>query len=216
MAKESLIIELDARTQKADGKLTATDKKIDNLDKSVKKTDDSFAKMGKSALLAATIAVTAITTSTRAAVAFSKELEVAANRANETVEEMQALAFATNTVGITLEKLGDISKDTNEKIGEFIATGGGGFSDFIDVMKLSSAEANVLAREFQNMSGPDVLQEMVKRMEDAGVSGNQMSFALEGVASDTTDLIPLLQDGAKELKSLKGFRNCYYWRNQSS
>lgn len=202
--KESLIIELDARTGRADKNLTATDKKVNKLDKSVTKTDNSFAKMGKSALLAATIAATAITTSTRAAVAFSKELEVAANRANETVEEMQSLAFATNTVGITLEKLGDISKDTNEKISEFVTTGGGGFVDFIDVMKLSSAEANILAREFQNMSGPDVLQEMVKRMEEAGASGGQMSFALEGVASDTTDLIPLLKDGAKELKSLKG------------
>ena len=145
--RESLIIELDARTERADKNLTATDKKVNKLDKSVTKTDNSFAKLGKSAFLAATIAVTAITASTRAAVAFSKELEIAANRANETVEEMQSLAFATNTVGITLEKLGDISKDTNEKIGEFIATGGGGFVDFIDVMKMSSAEANILARK---------------------------------------------------------------------
>ena len=203
MAKESLIIELDARTQKADGKLDATDKKIDKLDSSVKNTDNSFAKMGKSALLAGALAATAITTATRAAVQFSKELEIASNRSGETVEEMQALAFASNTVGISLEKLGDISKDTNEKIGEFIATGGGGFVDFVDVMKLSSAEANVLAREFQELSGPDVLQEMVKRLEEAGVSSNQMSFALEGVASDATDLIPLLKDSAKELKSLK-------------
>tara|TARA_R110000744_G_scaffold80450_8_gene157985 strand:+ start:1327 stop:2802 length:1476 start_codon:yes stop_codon:yes gene_type:complete len=203
MAKESLIIELDARTQKADGKLDATDKKIDKLDSSVKNTDNSFAKMGKSALLAGALAATAITTATRAAVQFSKELEIASNRSGETVEEMQALAFASNTVGISLEKLGDISKDTNEKIGEFIATGGGGFVDFVDVMKLSSAEANVLAREFQELSGPDVLQEMVKRLEEAGVSSNQMSFALEGVASDATDLIPLLKDSGKELKSLK-------------
>jgi len=201
--KESLIIELDARTQKADGKLDATDKKIDKLDSSVKNTDNSFAKMGKSALLAGALAATAITTATRGAVQFSKELEIASNRSGETVEEMQALAFASNTVGISLEKLGDISKDANEKIGEFIATGGGGFVDFVDVMKLSSAEANVLAREFQELSGPDVLQEMVKRLEEAGVSSNQMSFALEGVASDATDLIPLLKDSAKELKSLK-------------
>ena len=201
--KESLIIELDARTQKADGKLDATDKKIDKLDSSVKNTDNSFAKMGKSALLAGALAATAITTATRAAVQFSRELEIASNRSGETVEEMQALAFASNTVGISLEKLGDISKDTNEKIGEFIATGGGGFVDFVDVMKLSSAEANILAREFQELSGPDVLQEMVKRLEEAGVSSNQMSFALEGVASDATDLIPLLKDSAKELKSLK-------------
>lgn len=160
--------------------------------------------MGKAALLGATIATAAITSTANAAVAFSRELEVAANRANSTVEEMQALAFATGTVGISLEKLGDISKDTNEKIGEFIATGGGGFADFVDVMKLSGAEANALAREFQELSGPDVLQEMASRMEQAGISGNQMSFALEGVASDATDLLPLLKNNSEELNRLKG------------
>ena len=203
MATESLIVLLDAKTAKLDAKLAATDKKLDRLDDSVKKADTSFAQMGKAALLGATIAATAITTMTKAAVTFARELEVAANRANTTVEEMQALAFASGTVGISMEKLGDISKDTNEKIGEFIATGGGGFVDFIDVMKLSSSEANVLAREFQNMSGPEVLQAMTKQMEEAGISGNQMSFALEGVASDATDLIPLLKDNATELNRLK-------------
>mgnify|MGYP003631082736 CR=1 FL=1 len=203
MATEPLIVLLDAKTQKLDAKLAATDRRLDKLDDSVKKTDTSFAQMGKAAVFGATIAAAAITTMTNAAVNFAKELEVAARRANTTVEEMQALAFASGTVGISLEKLGDISKDTNEKIGEFIATGGGGFVDFIDVMKMSSAEANVLAREFQNMSGPEVLQEMVRRMDEAGISSNQMSFALEGVASDTTDLIPLLKDGAKELNNLK-------------
>jgi hypothetical protein len=39
-------------------------------------------------------------------------------------------------------------------------------------------------------------------MEAAGVSGQQMSFALEGVASDATDLIPLLKDNASELNNL--------------
>ena len=203
MATESLIVLLDAKTAKIDAKIAATDKKLSRLDDSVKKTDTSFTQMGKAAALGATIAATAITTMTKAAVTFARELEVAANRANTTVEEMQALAFASNTVGISMEKLGDISKDTNEKIGEFIATGGGGFVDFIDVMKLSSSEANVLAREFQNMSGPEVLQAMTKQMEEAGISGNQMSFALEGVASDATDLIPLLKDNATELNRLK-------------
>ena len=203
MATESLIVELDAETKKLDSKLKATDKQINKLDDSVKKTDVSFSKMSSAMVIGATAAAAAITTMTNSAVRFARELEVAATRANTTVEEMQALAFASGTVGISLEKLGDISKDTNEKIGEFIATGGGGFVDFIDVMKLSSAEANVLAREFQNMSGPQVLQAMTKQMEDAGISGNQMSFALEGLASDATDLIPLLKDNASELNRLK-------------
>ena len=116
---------------------------------------------------------------------------------------MQSLAFATNTVGISLEKLGDISKDTNEKVAEFIATGGGGFQDFADVMGLTALEARKVAEEFESMSGPDVLQSMVTQMELAGVSTGRMSFALEGMASDATDLIPLLKDNGESVKSLR-------------
>ncbi len=112
------------------------------------------------------------------------------------------MAFATNTVGISLEKLGDIGKDTNEKIGEFLTTGGGGFQDFVDIMKITSQEAQVMAERFSTMSGTEVLQAMVAQMEAAGVGANQMSFALEGMASDTTDLIPLLVNGGDALKSL--------------
>lgn len=202
MATEQLIVELDAKTAKLDAKLRATDRRLDKLDDSVKKTDKSFAQMGRNIALIGTAVVTAITAMSVAAAKWSRELEVAARRSGETVERMQALAFATSTVNISLEKLGDIAKDTNEKIGEFTSTGGGGFVDFVDVMGLSRQEANKLALEFQHLSGTEVLQRMVSMMEQAGISSNEMSFALEGVASDATDLIPLLSENSKELNRL--------------
>lgn len=205
MATEKLIVELDAKTAKLDAGLDKTQKKLKGIDGATAKADKSFAKFttGAKVAAAAMVAVAAsIATAVKEAAAFAKELEIAANRAGETVERMQALSFATNTVGVSLEKLGDISKDTNEKIGEFLATGGGGFQDFADIMNLSASEARLAAQEFETLSGPEVLQEMVKRMEAAGVSANQMSFALEGMASNTTDLIPLLTNGAEELNKL--------------
>ena len=202
MASEKLIVELDAKTSKLDSKLQGTENRMDRLDKSTKRVDNSLSKIGKAAVASAAIAGAAIASLSIASAQFARELEVASVRAGETVERMQALAFASNTVGISIEKLGDISKDTNEKIGEFMATGGGGFVDFIDVMRIGKAEARELAAEFQTMSGPAVLQEMVRQMEAAGISSNQMSFALEGVASDATDLIPLLKDNAQGLNNL--------------
>lgn len=203
MATESLIVKLDAKTAALDSKLSKTEKKVDQLDNSVKKTEIDLAKMSRTAVIGITAATAVITASAKAAATWARELEVAAKRSGETVEQMQSLAFASSTVGISLERLGDISKDTNEKIGEFTSTGGGGFVDFVDVMKLSTSEAQKLAAELSTMSGPAVLQEMVRRMEEAGISSNQMSFALEGVASDATDLIPLLQDNGKELNRLQ-------------
>ncbi len=203
MATESLIIELDAKTSKLDARLKKTEAQLDKLDNTVKKTDTDFKRMAATMVAGALAASAAMGVLIKTTVQFAKELRIAAVRNKETVEEMQAWAFAANTVGISLEKLGDIGKDTNEKIGEFLATGGGGFVDFIDVMKLTTEEGNRLAETFSKMSGTDVLQEMVKQMEAAGISGNRMSFALEGLASDTTDLIPLLSNGARELERLQ-------------
>jgi hypothetical protein len=203
MATEELIVLLDAKTQKLDAKLKATDARLDKLDDSVKKVDTDFKRMAATMATGAGIAAAAVVALVNSTVTFARELEIAARRTGETVENMQAWAFASQTVGVSLEKLGDIGKDTNEKIGEFLATGGGGFVDFIDVMKITNAEGRELAKTFQTMSGTDVLQEMVMRMEQAGVSSNQMSFALEGLASDATDLIPLLSNSSEELNKLK-------------
>lgn len=203
MATENLIIELDAKTAKLDSKLKKTESQLDRLDDTVKKTDTDFKRMASTMVAGALAAAAAVGVLVNTTVTFARELEVAARRTGETVEGMQAWAFASETVGISLEKLGDIGKDTNEKIGEFLATGGGGFVDFIDVMQLTNKEGVELAKTFSTMAGTDVLQEMVKQMEAAGVSSNQMSFALEGLASDATDLIPLLSDNATQLEKLK-------------
>lgn len=133
----------------------------------------------------------------------AKEIKNVAEVTGVSVESMQALGAAANSVGISMEQIGDQSKDTKEKIGEFLATGGGGFQDFADVMGLTADEAKKAAEEFRGLSGPEVLQKMVSEMEAGGVSADKMSFALEGMASDTTKLLPLLRDGGAELDSLK-------------
>ena len=164
------------------------------------------AKSVGTAIGVASVAVSALTAGTIALIkqttAYGREVKIASQLSGIAAEELQKMAFATSTVGIDIEKLGDISKDTREKIGDFLNTGGGGFQDFVDAMKLTKEEARLVADEFSVLSGPEILQEMVTRMEDANVSAVQMSHALEGMASDTTNLIPLLKDGGKELDRL--------------
>jgi len=213
MSTEQLIIELDAKTAKLDAKLKKVERNLDHVDGSTKKTDKSLISMSKAGEIAGRgitavataglAASAAITAATRAAVVYGKELKIAANRSGENVERLQSLAFATKTVGIDLNKLGDITKDTQERLGEFTKDGTGGFNDFVSVAGLTKDEARLLALEFQHLSGTQVLQEMVKRMEEAGATSQEMSFALEGVASDTTDLIPLLVDGGEKLAVLE-------------
>ncbi len=180
-------------------------KNAQNADSKTQRLTASTIKLGQASVGAAVGVfgiATAIDAAALAAGTYAKEVQIAANRTGESVERMQALAYATSTVGIDLEKLGDIGKDTEEKIGDFLNTGGGGFQDFADAMNLTAAEATTLAEDLTVLSGAEVLQYMVSEMERAGLATEQMSQALEGMGSDATDLIPLLRDDAKALNEL--------------
>jgi len=212
MASEKLTIELLAKTEKLDAELKSVRGELDRLGESTDNADGKFKKFSGATKIAGNVllglgaaaaaAVTTIVSLSKVVAAYSKEIRLASDLSGVAAEELQIMAHATSTVGIDMEKLGDISKDTREKIGDFLNTGGGGFMDFVDAIKLTEKEATKLAKEFSTLTGPEILQRMVTMMEDAGVSAVQMSHALEGMASDTTNLIPLLKNGGEEMKRL--------------
>ncbi|MDU4032395.1 hypothetical protein [Acinetobacter sp.] len=132
------------------------------------------------------------------------EVERFAFLSNASTAEFQKMAVGAETVGISAEKLSDMMKDFNEKLGEFITLGSGGALDFFEQIAIQTeggAEgARKLALEMQRLSGPQALQLYVDKMEEAGVTQQQMSFYLESMASDTTALIPLLRNGGEGFK----------------
>lgn len=134
----------------------------------------------------------------------ARELQTFASISNTTTQEFQRMAVGAETMGINSEKLSDQLKDFNEKLGEFITIGSGGAVDFFEQIAIKtegSAEgARKLALEMQNLSGPKALQLYVDKLEEAGVTQQQMSFYLESMASDTTNLIPLLKNGGEGFK----------------
>ena len=131
----------------------------------------------------------------------ARELQTFASISNATTQEFQKMAVGAETMGISSEKLADQLKDFNEKLGEFITIGSGGAVDFFEQIAIktegSADAARKLALEMQNLSGPQALQLYVDKLEEAGVTQQQMSFYLESMASDTTNLIPLLKEGGK-------------------
>ncbi len=131
----------------------------------------------------------------------AREIQTFASISNANTQEFQKMAAGAETVGIPMDKLSDQLKDFNEKLGEFITIGSGGAVDFFEQIAIktegSAEAARKLALEMQNLSGPKALQLYVDKLEEAGVTQQQMSFYLESMASDTTNLIPLLKDGGK-------------------
>ena len=108
------------------------------------------------------------------------ELEQFALRANTTTQEFQKMAVGAAAFGIEGDKLSDMMKDFNEKLGELTAVGAGGGVDFFEQIAMktegTSEAAKKLILDMQKLSGPEALQLYVNKLEEAGVTQQQMSF----------------------------------------
>ncbi|WP_173995032.1 hypothetical protein [Agrobacterium tumefaciens] len=118
---------------------------------------------------------------------------------NTSFEDFQRLAFAARSVGIEGDKLADIFKDVNDRIGDFNQTGGGPMKDFFENI---APKVGLTADAFKNLSGPQALQLYYDSLKKAGASQQQMTFYLEAMASDATALIPLLEKGGEGFRKL--------------
>lgn len=134
----------------------------------------------------------------------AKEIQNLATVADMGVVEFQRMAVAAQQVGITQEQLSDQIKDFNEKLGEFVLTGKGEATDAFELLqkhsKMSGEEIKKFALEMQKASGGDAMQMYVDKLEEAGVSQEQMSFLTENMANDFTKLLPILADNGAMIK----------------
>ena len=144
-------------------------------------------------------AATAITASLGVMSKNLGELGNQARLAGLGVEEFQKLAFAADTVGVSQEKLADILKDTNDKFGDFAATGGGPLKDFFENI---APKVGLTADAFRDLNSADALQLYISSLEKAGVSQQDMTFYLEALASDATGLAPIFAKNGEELAKL--------------
>tara|TARA_R110002051_G_C8760009_1_gene501526 strand:+ start:496 stop:2838 length:2343 start_codon:yes stop_codon:yes gene_type:complete len=164
-----------------------------------KQMSDDFKKVSTAvtAVAAASAAgATALLAFTDMAARNARELRNQAQVASATVEEFQRMAYGAREFGIEEEKLSDILKDVNDRIGDFIATGGGPMADFFENI---APKVGLTADAFRNLSGPQALQLFYDSLEKANLAQEDMTFYLEAMASDTTALMPLLRNGGERL-----------------
>ncbi|MCJ9137100.1 phage tail protein [Acinetobacter baumannii] len=127
----------------------------------------------------------------------SKEIEIQSRLANANATEFQEWAFAAKKVGVEQDKLSDIMKDVNDKFGDFMQTGGGEMADFFEKI---APKVGVTAKEFQGLSGPQILEKYHQTLQKANVSQAEMTFYMDSLADDATLLAPLLDNNAEKLK----------------
>lgn len=125
---------------------------------------------------------------------YARTMDRMATLTGSTTEEFQKAAYAAKSVGIETDKLGDIYKDVNDKVGDFLSTGGGELKDFFENI---APKVGVTADQFRNLSGPQALQLYVSSLEKANLTQSQMTFYMEAIANDATLLLPLLKNNGE-------------------
>lgn len=185
MSKYEFIISAQDKTAQA---FTAINSKLGTVTKQAVTTAAAVAGVTASFAVMASSAVNS-----------AKELDAQAKLAGVTVEEFQALSYAYGQFNISQEKFADISKDVQDKLGDFLATGAGPFKDFFEQV---APKVGLTADALKNLSSSEVLIAVKKAMDDANVSAKEQVFYMESLANDATLLIPALEDNGAAINSL--------------
>jgi Lambda phage tail tape-measure protein (Tape_meas_lam_C) len=172
--------------------------------KDLSKVTRKFDLMGTAAkslglILAGVFTLNGIQNAVDQATGMAVELENLSRLAGVSVETFQELTYAAGKFGIGQDKIADILKDVNDKVGDFMATGGGPLQDFFENI---APKVGITADAFAKLSGPEALQAYVTGLEQAGVSQAQMTFYMEALANDATMLTPLFASNGAEMRRL--------------
>lgn len=163
---------------------------------------NSFSTQAKAAagVLAGVFSVGALSSWIKESALATAQMGRLAQLSGSSAEEFQGWAYAAKSVGIEQDKLGDVFKDVQDKVGDFLQTGGGTLADFFENI---APKVGVTAEQFRNLSGPDALGLYVSSLEKANLSQSEMVFYMESIANDATLLLPLLQGNAAGYLALR-------------
>lgn len=127
------------------------------------------------------------------------ELVRLADLSNTSVPEFQKISSAFKTLNIDMDKTADILKDVNDKVGDFVLTGGGEFKTIFEKVIKPLGKT----REELTKLGPEgILLLVAEGLEKIGANGQETTFILEALANDATLLVPLLKDNGAALREI--------------
>ncbi|MCK6157193.1 hypothetical protein KZX29_00025 [Moraxella osloensis] len=132
------------------------------------------------------------------------QMAVFANRANTTVANFQTLATASEGLGVNQEQLASILADTQEKLGEFTATGAGGASDFFDALKnntkMTDDQIKAFGKTLTGKDGVEAIQIIKNKLDEMGASAQEQRFVFESLGSDLGNLSVIFANGGEIYK----------------
>lgn len=158
----------------------------------------SMAAAGTAVAAAAGVAAGGMALWVKSSIDSAAELGKLAQAAGVSTTEFQKFAAGANKVGIAGEELSQIFVDVNDKFGDFFTTGGGELKDFFDVVL---PKIGLTAEAFRGLGGREALELFYSSAEKAGANTQELTFLMEGLASGSSKLIPMLANSGAGMKA---------------
>lgn len=146
-----------------------------------------------------TMAITAIAGLTLASNSYVRELNQISTNTGVSIESLQQLEKAFYGTGLSMEKFGDINKDTLDKLGDAFRVGGGVAADLREYgLDLQSYN------KFLNQTdgGLKAVVHTYYEMAKAGKSAAEITNVMETLASDSSHLVSTLKQHSSEQDAL--------------
>ena len=139
---------------------------------------------------------TGLANTTMDVLALHKELLATSTAFNVSTQSIQVWAAAARPLGIEADKMSDIFKDVNDKLGDLATTGGGEAKDLFEQLKLK-------IQDFKSLAPDQALLKIGEALNKSKLTQSQKIFLLEGLADDASRLLPLLQTNGAALASIR-------------
>lgn len=173
----------------------------DSIAEDMSKISGSFIGMAIGGAVVAAGALAAVAIETAKA---DVQLGIMAGTANSSLKSFQVLTHAAAGFGIEQEALAAILADTQEKLGEFSATGGGGAADFFEALqnntKMTDEEIRNLGKTLQGKDGVGAIQYLKDELDALGATSQEQRFIMQSLAGDLGNLMPLFANGGAILE----------------
>lgn len=125
------------------------------------------------------------------------EIKKFSQLANTSMRDFQYYSKGAVTAGISIESFADKMKDMQDRIGDFQQSGGGPLVDFFENI---APLVGVTIQQFQKLSGPEALQLYYDSLVKVGATQNDIKFYMEAIISDSSLLLPLLENNGAGFK----------------
>ncbi|MBW5842476.1 hypothetical protein H0I54_11695 [Yersinia kristensenii] len=145
------------------------------------------------------IAATTLVGLTMASNAYVREINQITTNTGVSVESLQQLEKAFYGTGLSMEKFGDINKDTLDKLGDAFRNGGS-VADDLKEYGLSLQTYNKFLN--QTDGGLKAVIHTFYEMQKAGKSNAEITNVMETLASDSSHLVSTLKEHSNEQDAL--------------